>query len=92
VNRDGDTDAGVAPRELLEHDGVGEEVGARAAVLLRDADSHQAQLGEFAEELAREAMLAIPLGRVRLDLGPDEVPRERLDLLLLRRELEVHQP
>jgi hypothetical protein len=29
---------------------------------------------------------------VRLDLGGDEVARERLDLLLLGRELEVHQP
>jgi hypothetical protein len=29
---------------------------------------------------------------VRLDLGADEVARERLDLLLLGGELEIHQP
>ena len=38
----------------------------------------------------REAVRAIPLGGVRLDLGVREVAGERLDLALLRRELEVH--
>ncbi len=92
VHRDGDADARIATRELLEDEDVGEEVGAGAAVLLRQADAHQPELGELAEEVAREVMLAIPLGRVRLDLRPDEVARERLDLLLLGGELEVHQP
>jgi hypothetical protein len=35
-------------------------------------------------------MLAVPLGRVRLDLSLRELPGERLDLVLFRRELEVH--
>ena len=35
-------------------------------------------------------MRSIPLCRVRLDLGLREIPRERLDLSLLRRQLEVH--
>ena len=85
VHRDGDADARVGARELLEHEDVGEEVGAGAAVLLRHADAHQAELGELREDLAREAMLAIPLGGVRLDLLPREVAGQRLDLLLLRR-------
>ena len=38
----------------------------------------------------RKPMRAIPLGGVRLDLGVREVAGERLDLALLRRELEVH--
>ena len=90
----GDRDAHprVAARKLLDHEHVGEEVGPGAAVLLRHADAHQAELGELGEDVAREVVLAIPLGRVRLDLGADEVARERLDLLLLGRELEVHQP
>ena len=44
----------------------------------------------FAKTLAREAVLAVPVGRVRLDLRVGEVAGERLDLLLLRRQLEVH--
>ena len=61
-----------------------------AAVLLRDARAHQPELGELREDVAREAVLAIPLGRVRLDLRAREVAGERLHLFLLRRRLEVH--
>jgi hypothetical protein len=92
VDGDGDADAGVSARELLDHEHVREEVGPRAAVLLGEADAHQAELGELAEDVAWEMVLAVPLRRVRLDLGADEVARERLDLLLLGRTLEVHQP
>src|SRR5438128_1711511 len=48
-------------------------------------------IGQLVEDAGREAVLAVPLGRVRLDLGGGEVPRERLDLALLGRELEVHR-
>ena len=65
------------------HEHVREEVGPGPAVLLRQADTHQAELGELREDVAGEVVLAVPLGRVRLDLGPHEVARERLDLLLL---------
>ena len=91
MHGDRDPHAGVAARELLEHEDVGDEVGACAAVLLRHADAHQPELGELREELAREVVLAIPLGRVRFDLGAHKVAGQRLDLLLLRRELEIHQ-
>ena len=74
----------------FEQEDVRKEVGARAAVLLRHARPHEPELGELREELAWETVLAVPLGRVRLDLGADEVARERLDLPLLGRELEVH--
>jgi len=83
VDTDGDADTGVRPRELLEHEDVGEEVCARAAVLVRHADAHQPEPGELAEDLLREAVLAVPLGGVRFDLGGREVARERLDLFLL---------
>ena len=92
VDGDRDADTRVAARQLLDHEHVGEEVRSGAAVLLRHADAHQPELGELAEDVAREVVLAVPLGRVRLDLGADEVARERLDLLLLGGELEVHQP
>ena len=35
-------------------------------------------------------VLTVPLGRVRLDLGLRELARERLDLLLVGGQLEVH--
>ena len=65
VHRDGHADAGVGARELLEHQHVGEEVGARAAVLLGHADAHQPEPSELAEQLARERVLAVPAGGVR---------------------------
>ena len=45
---------------------------------------------ELREHLAREAVLAIPVGRVRRDLRVRELPRERLDLALVVGEREVH--
>src|SRR5205085_2693672 len=90
VHRDGDADTRVRPRELLEDEDVREEVRARAPVLLRDADAHQAELGELGEELAREAVLAVPLGRVGLDLLLRDLADERLNLALIVRQGEVH--
>ena len=92
MHGDGDPDARVGARKLLEHENVGEEIGAGAAVLLRYADSHQSELRELGEDVAWEVVLAVPVGRVRLDLGADEIAGQRLDLSLLGRELEVHQP
>ena len=87
---DGDrhADAGIRARQLLEDEDVGEEVRARPAVLLQDADAHQPELAELREEIAREAVLAVPLRGVRLDLRPGELPRQRLDLALLLAERE----
>ena len=42
-------------------------------------------------ELARKAMLTVPLGRVRRDLRAGDVARQRLDLALVGRQLEVHR-
>ena len=76
MHGDGDPDACVAARELLEHEDVGEEVGAGPAVGLRHADAHQPECGELAEELPRKAVVAVPLGGVRLDLRLRELPRQ----------------
>ena len=83
---------GVGARELLEHEHVGEEVRARAAELLRDADAEQAELPELADHLRRERVVAVPGGRVRRDLGLGHLPGERLDRALLGRERRVHRP
>jgi hypothetical protein len=92
VHRDGDADAGVRARELLEDEDVREEVGAGAAVLLGHAHAHQPELGEPSEELPREAVFPVPRSRVRRDLGLGELPREGLDRLLLVGEPELHYP
>ena len=69
VHRDRDADARVGTRELLEREDVREEVRPRPAVLLRHAHAQQAQLGQLREQLAREAVRAVPLRGVRRDLG-----------------------
>src|SRR4029079_13956965 len=89
VHRDGDADARVRTRQLLEHEHVGEEVGAAAAVLLRYADAEQPDLAEALEQRAGEAVVAVPLRRMWLDLVTSELPCEPLDLPLLGRELEM---
>ena len=90
VDGDGDADARVRAGQLLEHEDVGEEVGAGAAVLLGHADAEQPELGELLEQRRAETVRAIPFGGVRLDLGACELAGERLDLPLLGRQLEVH--
>ena len=90
VDGDGDADTGVRARQLLEHEDVREEVRARAAVLLGHAHAHEPELGELREHVARETVLAIPFRRVRLDPLAGEVAGERLDLPLLRAQLEIH--
>ena len=44
----------------------------------------------LAKSSRREAVLTVPVGGVRLDLGLRELPRQRLDLPLLGGQLEVH--
>ncbi len=90
VDGDGHADAGVRARELLEHEHVGEEVRARAAVLLGHAHAHQPELAELRDHLGREAVLAVPGGRVGNDLRLGERAGDLLDLALLGAEREVH--
>ena len=90
MHGDGHAHSGVRARELLEHEDVRDEVGTRAAELLGHADAHQPELAELREELSREPVLAVPIGRVRGDLLLRELTRERLDGLLLLRQGEVH--
>ena len=83
VHRDGHPHARVGARQLLQDQDVGQEVGARAAVLDRHAGAHQPQLAERAEDLAREAVLAVPRRGVRRDLLVGEAPGQVADLALL---------
>ena len=91
VNGDGDGDAGVGARQLLEREHVGEEVRAGAPMLDGHARAHQAELAEPREQLVREAVLAVPCGRVRRDPRARRSARERADLALLVGQL-AHRP
>ena len=75
---DGDRhpDARIPAGELLEHEDVRQEVGTGPAIGLRDADPQQPELREPAEQLAGKAVVAIPLGGVRLDLRTRELAGE----------------
>ena len=90
VDGDGHTDSGIGARQLFEHEDVRQEVDAGAAVLLGYARTHQADLRELSEELTRKVVVAIPGGRIRLDLRAREIARQRLDLALVLRQIEVH--
>ena len=83
--------ARVRARELLEHEHVREEVRARSALLLGNADAEQTKGAELPQQLARKAVRAIPRSSVRRDLGLGELPRQRLDLALVAREAELHR-
>ena len=50
VDRHRDADTGIGPRQLLEHEHVGEEVRACAAELLGNAYPHQPELAELREQ------------------------------------------
>ena len=76
VHRDRHPDAGVGARELLEHEDVREEVGARAAVLLGDADAHQPELGELRDR-ARPGSGARDPSRPRSGRSPPRRTRAR---------------
>src|SRR5206468_5281207 len=80
----------VRARELLENEDVGEEVRTSSAVLFGHADSHETEVGELRVEIVRKAVLAVPGAGVGNDLRLGELTGEPLDLLLLRRQLEVH--
>ena len=85
-----DRDGGVDPRQLLDRDRVRERVGAGAAVLLRDGDAHQPELGHLLDELVREAVFAVELRGNGLDPLGRELAHGAAQELVLVREVEVH--
>src|SRR4051812_1004045 len=92
VDGERDAHAGVGAGELLEDEDVAEEVGAGAADVLRDADAHEAELAELGEDVLGEAVLAVPLGRVRRDDLVGEPRGQRADLVLLVGQLVAVGP
>ena len=87
VHRHRHADTRVTARQLLQDQHVGEEVRARPAVLLGDADAHEPQVAEGGEDVGGKRVVPVPLGGVRHDLLVREPPRQRADLLLLGGQL-----
>ena len=87
---DGDRDGRVDARELLDRDRVRNRVASGASVLLRNRKAHEAELGELADELVREATDQVELCSDRRDALPRERPDRVADQLLLGSEVEVH--
>ena len=87
---DGDRDGRVDARQLLDRDRVGHGVGAGAAVLLRERDAHQPELGHLLDELVREALFAVELLGDRGDPRLGEVAHGPAQQLLLFGQLVVH--
>ena len=92
VHGDGDREAGVVARELLDDQAERRVIEPGAAVLLGHRHAEHAELGERAQRLHRHAMLAVPRGRVRCDLALAELAHERLHLALGVAELGDHAP
>ena len=78
--------------DLLDRDRVGERVEPGAALVLRDRDAEPAHLAEAADDLDREATLALVLVDDRRDLLDHEVADRRAQQGVLWREVEVHWP
>ncbi len=90
VAGDGERERSVDARALLDADRVRERVHAGAAVLLRDADPEQPELGEPGDDLRREAFLRVPAAGVGPHLALAEVAHALAQDAVLLVELEVH--
>ena len=78
--------ARAAAAELLAEHRVVEVAAAAAAVLDRVLQPEQAELGHALEDLVREPLRRLPLGRMRPQLLGDEPPDLRAQRLVLLRE------
>ena len=63
-------------------------VVAHAAELLGHDEAEQAQVAHLRHQVAREVVVLVPLGDVRLDLGLGELPDDLAEVLVLLAQLE----
>ena len=80
----------LAALDLLARERLGDEVEPRAAVLLRDDDPEDPQLGHPLDQLEVEPVVDVVLHRDRQHPLVDEGPDGLLDEALLVGKLEVH--
>ena len=89
-HRDDASHVRVGASDLLDHERVGDHVEPHPAVVLGQRRSQEAELGELGDDSAVDRLRAVPLGRVRCDLGVAERARRLPDQLLLVGERQVH--
>src|ERR671931_456056 len=90
VDGDERPERGLATLDLLTGERLGDEVEPGAAVLLRDRDPEDAELGHALDRAHVEVVRDVVLDRVREDPVLDEPPDGVLEQPLLVGELEVH--
>ncbi len=90
MRRHRDRHGRVDARQLLDRNRIRDSVGAGAAVLLRDRDAHQPQVGQLGDELVREALLTVELLRDRRDARLRELAHRAAEQLLLVAQVVVH--
>src|SRR6478735_2874267 len=78
-------------RDLLDRDREAEDAGAGAAVGLRDAQPGEAGLYEEVEEILRVLLGHVDLAGPGLDLVLGDPTDGGLELLELRRKIEIHE-
>ena len=91
MDRDQRAERRLAALDLLAGERLGDEVEARAAVLLGDDDAEEAELGHALDHTQVEVVVDVVLDRVREHALVDEGADGVLDQFLLGRELEIHR-
>ena len=90
MHRDQRAERRLAALDLLAGERLGDEVEPGAAVLLRDHDAEDPELGHALDQLQVELVVDVVLDRDRQDALVDEGAHRVLDQPLLVGELEVH--
>ena len=90
MDRDERSERRLASLDLFASEGFADEVEAGAAVLLRNDDAKDAELGHAGDRLHVELVFDVVLDRVREDAVVDELPDGVLQQALFVAELEVH--
>ena len=84
--------AGAGGRDLLDADREGEVVEPGAAVLGRNEDSHQVELGRGAQDLGRETTLVVGAAGQGLDDGGGELAHRLPQLPVRGGRVGIHVP
>ncbi len=90
LHRKDDAGGSAGARNFLDHDGVGNVIHPRAAVIFRDGHAGQAQFRGLAENFAGIAAGLVVFARVRLHFRLGKFPHGALQQLLIFGEFQVH--
>ena len=83
-------DRAIDARELLDGDYVFDIAEARAAVMFREDDSQQVEIGQLGNEFRGKLRGFVPFHHVRSDFRLREIAHGALQLLLFVGEGKVH--